>query len=127
MQSFDVPLDDRIALLPCHRAFQATIAHRANEALGLAHPPQGIGRYQGGVMINGRQLVINPDNVAQSWSGTSAPTREEIAVADAIMSVVQDFRRLGDRVLVMPPPETPLGSALQDPLRWFFRPTGMQL
>lgn len=118
-QHFDVSEEDRLLLVPCHRAFQATVGQRANEALGLDYPVQGTGLYQGGLTVNGKPLVINPNNVSQYRLSSSDPTPEEIAVATAITRVVADFKRLGRKALIEPP-----STGLQDPLRWFFEGPG---
>lgn len=123
-QHFTISEEDRKKLAPYHRAFQATVAQHANQFLGLNHPPQGIGRYQGGLTINGKMLVINPNNVDESWSRTTEPTREEVAVATALVTVTSAFKLLGQKALIAPPPEGVFGSALKDPLRWFFEGPG---
>lgn len=115
-------LDDatRLALLPHHRAFQATIAVMAHKLLDTPladDKPRGIGKYEGGVVVAGRELCIRANNVMDDWKLATEPMREEQALAQAIGIVSRNFNQTGKSALLQPPP-----SGLSDPLRSFFEP-----
>jgi hypothetical protein len=114
-------LDDatRLALLPHHRAFQATVARTANELMKWPDTePQGIGKYQGGIFVAGRPICLFPGGAKDDISRyDDTPKREENAAAEAVRLVCLMFNQQGASVLEQPTP-----GNLRDPLRSFFEP-----
>lgn len=123
MERFDIPLPDRLALAPYHREFQATVALVANTLMGRPGAAlQGIGKYQGGIIVNGREIAIYRETVQEDWTRSSRTIPEETATANALHSVNGAFKTLGHRAFHMP------GTTnLRDPLRSFFEPAGVKL
>jgi len=123
MDRFDIPLADRLALAPHHREFQGTVAYVANKLMGNPGAPiKGIGKYQGGVLVNGREIGIYSEIVQDDWARVFHTLPEETATANALKSVSGAFRTLGTKAFYVPST-----SILQDPLRSFFEPAGVKL
>ncbi|MFZ4541401.1 MAG: hypothetical protein ACOYNL_06270 [Rickettsiales bacterium] len=114
MQPITVSTETIKALLPYHQLFQAGIMYLAHKKLHVQPPDLywSAGFYQGGVQINGRRIIINPDNVVDAellnydHKSKVPPTKEEIAaveaeraVADAIHAIVLEFEKKGPEEL----------------------------
>lgn len=99
MQSFSLSNNERRALAKYHREFQAAIAVIANRSLGFAvTQPEGIGKYEGGVRVNFLEIVIYSDAVAEDWKRSGKIIPEEVAVANAIRTIADDFKVRGAMV-----------------------------
>jgi hypothetical protein len=92
------PLEESMRSLMAteHRAVQTAISAIANAKFGNPHPPQGIGKYQGGVLVNGREICLrehwaNDDRIRQP----TCDTPEEIAVVTAIAAIVSIIENNG--------------------------------
>lgn len=78
------------------RAVQIAISKIANEKFGSPHDPQGIGKYEGGVRVNNREICIRKNNVSDDWKRYSLdPTPEEQAVIDAITQISETIEKNG--------------------------------
>jgi hypothetical protein len=84
--TYTLTAEDRAALAQHHRSVQAAIAVLANRKLGVAAPPEGIGKWEGGVRVNGREIAIHAGNVQDDWRRSREPRPEERAVVAAIRS-----------------------------------------
>jgi len=80
--------------------------------------PLGIGKYQGGVTVNGRQICIRERNVMDDWKRSAEDTPEERAVVDAIYLVAEIVEQDGAQSLSI----TYGDQITYDPLRSFFEP-----
>lgn len=91
MMNYTLSDEMRARMAEHPRAIQAAIALAANRELSVtSHEPQGIFKYQGGVLVNGREIAIHRDMVRDDWGhGDDAPTPEETAVVKAIGSVAE--------------------------------------
>jgi hypothetical protein len=125
MVPFDISERLREEMAPHHRAVQAAIAVLANRHLGIEARPEGIGKFQGGVRVAGRDICIGPNAVADDKKRyNDDPKKEEEAVALAIGVVAQRFSRDGADSLAefggIDSLGGPYGLFLPDPLRAFF-------
>lgn len=117
MVPIDVPGEIREALAPHHRAFQAAVAVLAARRLGVGPGvPEGIGKWEGGVRVNGREIVVFADKAEDNWRRYDpAPKPEEEAVAWAVGEAAARFARDGAAALAE------FGEVRRpDPLRSFF-------
>jgi hypothetical protein len=86
MQRYTLDNNVRIALAPYHREFQAAVAVIANRTLGVEiENPQGIGKYEGGVVVRNAQgrvseIAIKSDFVVEDWRRKSETIPEETEV-----------------------------------------------
>ena len=96
-QFVPLPLRMREAMAPHHRRIQGAIAMIAHSNMGirLDGDPQGALRYEGGVYVNGHQIVIKDCFV----SGDSQAEQEEAAVADAINMLSEAWKSDGEAIL----------------------------
>jgi len=78
-----------------HRIVQIAISTIANESFGGGIKPKGIGKYQGGVCVNNREICIQKTNVMDDWQRTTAPTPEEFAVVEAIEKIADSIEKNG--------------------------------
>ena len=79
-----------------HRAVQIAISKIANENFGSPHDPGGIGKYQGGVKVNFREIYIAKNVVMDDWKRhVEHPTPEEIAVVEAVAKVAASIEKNG--------------------------------
>jgi hypothetical protein len=96
MKKYTLPPEDRLALAPFHREFQAAVAVLANRTVGVdVSRPEGIGKWEGGVKVNGLEIAIKDDYVAEDWKRTGETRPEEIAVAEAIETLAANFKTHG--------------------------------
>ena len=117
MQEYTLSDATRRALAAHHREFQAAIAVVANRACGIeTSNPEGIGRYEGGVKVRGREITVKHDFVSGGWTRDGKTTAEEIAVANAIQTVAADFTKHGEAALE-PYREMGQRMIMGDPLR----------
>lgn len=86
----------RAAMAPHHRTVQTAIAVLASQQMGVPVDPLiGIGKYQGGVRVNEREICIRQGSVTDDWKRKhDGGTPEEHAVAAAI-GRVESLYQLG--------------------------------
>lgn len=78
----------RTAMAPHARLIQGAIAMLAHEAMGKQiADPKGIGKHEGGVVVNGREIAIKHGYVTDDWNRQKDATPEETAVVTAITQV----------------------------------------
>ena len=95
---FPLDRDDLESLVPHHRAFQAAVAKLANRMLGFRNVPlKGAGSRIGGVTAGGKEIDVYRCGV--HGRGQRMPTREEIAVASAIVTINYRFQTRGEDAL----------------------------
>lgn len=70
-----------------HRAVQIAISSIANLAFGSPHGPCGIGQYQGGVRVNGREITLRKNHANDEYNRGRDDTPEELAVVAAIHQI----------------------------------------
>lgn len=99
MQNFTLSKEARRALAPYHREFQAAVAIIANHTVGNAWaPPRGIGKYEGGVVVNRLEIAIFRETVQEDWRRENKTLPEEVAVAQAIETMAAAFKADGAKV-----------------------------
>ncbi len=96
-------------------AVKAAIATIANQVFDHKGPVEGIGKYQGGVRVNNREIVIRACNVMDDWRRSVDTTPEERAVVNAIAHVALLIEEVGIDSVVQKYGECHRG----DPLRSF--------
>ena len=118
MLHYELSPQMRLILKEHHRAVQGAIAVLANTQFGTIVQPQGIFKYEGGVVVNKREIAIHEDYVIDDWKKVGEPTAEETAVVDAI-TAVEGLWRVNGRAAVAAFPAVFHG----DPLRCMLRVT----
>jgi hypothetical protein len=84
------PPEMRTAMAAHGRLIQGAIAMIAHEVMGKQiAEPEGIGKYEGGVIVNGREIAIKHGYVTDDWNRQREATPEETAVVHAIAQVRQ--------------------------------------
>ena len=78
---------------------KAALCVIANERFGYTETPQGIFKYEGGIVVNGREIAIGERAVRDDWDRPKNPTPEEKAVVDAIVEVAKIIETEGLAVL----------------------------
>ena len=117
MHEYELPNTLRIALAEHHRAFQAAVGVQANRYLGYDRQPNlAILKYEGGVRVGNREIVILADCVRDTGPNGARETRmEEIAVTTAIRAAAKEFYMRGPKALA---PYAKIAQSLTgDPLR----------
>lgn len=118
MHPYTLSEEDRRALAPFHRQFHAALALRAAERLGLPYTaPRGIFKYEGGVRLGALEIAIYSSCVNEDWRRERRTLPEEIAVAESIEALAQEFRSRGPTLF------EPYRAAVDlrgDPLRSLF-------
>lgn len=92
MKSFNITPEDRQALVPIHRAFQAGVCTLANLKMGLTPPFRidGIFKYEGGVVVNGKEIAIKGTYLKDDFAPTGPePSPEETATLDAMLELIE--------------------------------------
>lgn len=74
---------------------KAALAVIANERFGGTERPEGICKYQGGVMVNGREIWISRNFVQDNNRSYGDPSPEEQAVVAAIEEVASTIKPSG--------------------------------
>jgi len=117
MKQFTIKKHHRLPFVNTHRWFQAAVATVANEKMGTpTTQPKGIFKTEGGVVVNGREIVIHQDFVQDDWAtGARTETPEEVRTVEAIQEVL-DGKHNG----LYFPKETLVAFRMADPLRRFF-------
>lgn len=82
------------------RLVQGAIAAIANSGFSLGSPPKGIFKYEGGVVVNNREIAIKKDILVDDWSHKIDPSPEEIAVFYAIATVARKVEHGGIEALI---------------------------
>lgn len=88
----DYTLKDEIRaeMAQAHRTVQIAISAIANQSFGCQDDPDGIGKYQGGVKVNGQEICIRKFHVMDDWKrSVDVATPEEQATVVAIEAVAQ--------------------------------------
>ena len=65
-------------------AVKAALCVIANQSFAGQHPVRGIGKYQGGIVVNHCEIFIGQDVVMDDWRRATDPTEEERAAVAAI-------------------------------------------
>ncbi|MDD3371084.1 MAG: hypothetical protein PHE27_04575 [Alphaproteobacteria bacterium] len=117
--------EQREALRPYNRAFQIAVAEIANRKMGIAqNMPQGIFKYEGGVLVNQKEIVIYAEIVREDSLRrhqeieSNDPTPEENATAEAITELSEAFEKSGISTLLPFLPKAHI--FMGDPLRRLF-------
>lgn len=85
MIHYELDADTRARMAADPAAVKAAIAILANQRLGAdVTMPRGIFKYEGGVVVNGKEIAIKREGVMDDWSYDPAPKPEEEAVVWAI-------------------------------------------
>jgi hypothetical protein len=87
--------EDRKAMAVCHRQVQAALTAIANERLGTAPELDGVFKWEGGVRVARRDVVIHLSFVRDNGGHAATPTPEEQAVVDSIAIVAEILRKEG--------------------------------
>ena len=128
MVRFDIETSVRVLLLPVAREFQAAVQAVAQEGFGKPSGIDswkiGIGKYEGGVRVNGREIAIHRDWAGDDWKRDIAPKPEEEAVVKALYSVSKGFVENGPEWLAAKAAVFKDDQRIHysDPLRSFFEP-----
>jgi hypothetical protein len=126
MVRFDIETSVRVLLLPVAREFQAAVQAAAQEGFGepkgIGAWKIGIGKYEGGVRVNGREIAIHRDWAGDDWNRDIAPKPEEEAVAMALGTVSKGFLENGPEWLAAKAAvfQDDRRIHYSDPLRSFF-------
>jgi hypothetical protein len=71
-------------------AVKAALCVLANQRFLGTTKPEGIGKYEGGIVVNGREIAIKRDAVMDDWIGREErPTEEERVTAEAIETLAR--------------------------------------
>jgi hypothetical protein len=119
MLEYRVPTDFLKDLAEHHRHLQTAICILANQKLDLTpEVPEFIFRWEGGVIVNRREITIKADYVVDSTGMYERETSpEEQAVVDSIMELVEAWKAQGVACVTGYTPPTVLPG---DPLRSMF-------
>lgn len=122
MLEFNISLEQRRALLPCSRHFQVAVAILANRNLGLPDvEPQGIFKYEGGVVVGGCEVVVMKSCLMDDFRRPiTGSTPEEQATLDAVNEILARTDAEGPDFLEKEYPVTE-DFTFYAPLRAFFR------
>lgn len=85
----------RRAMAKDEPAVKAALCAIANARFGKSGTASGIGKFEGGVRVNGREIVIKEGLVADDWNRSGASAPEELAVVEAIAEVGHLVRKKG--------------------------------
>ena len=77
----------REAIAQDEPAVKAALSEIANEGFGTAGNPKGISKAQGGIVVNGKPIVISSNKVYNDFTRSATVVPEEQAVIDAISQV----------------------------------------
>jgi len=111
MQPISITSQDLKYFASNHRGFQATIAAKANMLMGQPPSVAFSSHKQGGVKVNGQDILISTMKVYASNNPYGAATQEEQAVATAIEQTVSNFKSQGSSAFIQPKTE-PKGPPL---------------
>lgn len=96
MLEYTLSAKTRAKMAKEHRAVQTAISSIANQSFRNPGPPDGIGKYEGGVRVNGREICIRKNNVMDDWTrAITSVTPEERAVVNAIGIVAAQVEQEG--------------------------------
>jgi hypothetical protein len=95
MIEFSLSDEDWKAMAVCHRQVQAALTILANERLGTEPEPYGVFKWEGGVRVARRDIMISRSFVRDIGRRKITSTPEERAVVDAINSVASILREDG--------------------------------
>lgn len=112
MKSYEISSKAKSEFAKDIRLVQGAIAKIANAAFSVYDKPQGIFKYEGGVVVNNSEIAIHSSFVKDDWVRHFEPSKEEIAVSEAIRAVALIVEQGGIKAL--------LGSEIcdsGDPLR----------
>lgn len=88
MKRYDLSPAMRMKLAVHHRVVQGAIAILANRRFEIdVKLPEGISKFEGGVIVNHCEIAIYKTCASDDWKRVAEPTREEIAVVEAIAEV----------------------------------------
>jgi len=99
---YNITREDRIAFRANEPATKAAIIYLTHKRLGLEQPeyPRGIGKYQGGIEIRSGddriEVAIYTSSVAEDWRRDGTYSKEEDAVAWAIVELARIVRENPD-------------------------------
>lgn len=74
---------------------KTAIATIANLAIGIDTELKPVYVYEGGVNVNGCEILIHNNYVIDDWAKPTEPTKEEIATANAILEVADILTQNG--------------------------------
>lgn len=123
MIKFSVPEEFLELTIDHHRSVQVAIALIANEKAGNKNIGRylGIGKYEGGVKVNGSEICIRHNSVADDWIRyNNDPKPNEQFTVDAINEVVEQITKNGIEWLQQYTDKI-LDYSLSDPLNSFYR------
>ncbi|MDB5492474.1 MAG: hypothetical protein JWO78_2323 [Micavibrio sp.] len=92
MQSYKLSPAIRKKMAEDEPAVKSAIAKIANAEFGIFGDTDGIGKYEGGVLVNTREIAIKTNCVMDDWRRCIDPTPEEVAVVKAIDKVAAIIR-----------------------------------
>lgn len=96
MLQYTLPENIRAAIAEDEPAVKAALCIIANQNFATKdHPPQGIGKYEGGIKVNGKEIAIRGNYVIADWKRPREPIAEEQAVVGAITKVADIIQRQG--------------------------------
>lgn len=88
MQKYELSKKLRKAMAADPLAVKAALCRIANENFSTAQDlPRGISKFEGGIIVNKRQIAIHSDFVIDDYKVVRGATPEEQAVAHAITKV----------------------------------------
>ena len=100
MQPFSITSQDLLFFASNHRGFQATIAAQANMLMGKPPSVACSSHEQGGVKVNGQDILISTMRVYAASNPHGPATPEEKAVATAIEQTVSNFKSQGSGAFI---------------------------
>ncbi len=88
MQKYELSMKLRKAMAADPLAVKSALCRIANESFNTAQDlPRGISKFEGGIIVNKRPIVIHTDFVIDDYKAADGATPEEQAVAHAITEV----------------------------------------
>ncbi len=114
MHTYHLPKKIRETMAQNEPAVKAALSKIANKEFGIQGLPQGIGKYEGGIKVNNREIAIRHNYVMDDWHKTQRQTPEETAVVKAIEEVKSIILRHGIKAVKARYGECTLGDPLRD-------------
>jgi hypothetical protein len=95
MIEYQLSEEDRKAMAACHRHVQGALTAIANEMLGIPPEPYGVFKWEGGVRVARRDIVIYLSFVRDDGRYAQTPTLEEQVVVASIATVAAILQKEG--------------------------------
>ncbi len=100
MQKYELSREMRKAMAKDPAAVKAALCVIANRQFSTAQDlPRGISKYEGGILVNKKPIVIQRDYVEDDDRSVNVPTPEERAVVHAITEVAEIVKSRGVKAL----------------------------